>query len=857
MALQESASFGGEMEVSVQMRKDRGNHVVNDMTTRSTTDHGARTMDLSASSASALNGVLSDDANAAAILEPQSSFVRAEDAKSTTTATSNAGAINGVLDAMYASGVELGQEVRRARLSSNGIENIAISFVGGSAIPATENSVTRSEISKWSESIATSPALLRKSMSLRPLFEIIDHPSVHEALVKKSKVKKDGKTEEEDKEVVKKNLKKFTSVLARKKLLLENHLRWFMAKSEALGTALDATASARIKSEHQLRIMSRTVQDWVDVVLKEGTTGATTDASRTVGSIVRDSSSGLRGITAARTDQVQATLEEEKSQEMLTYVMQYRRAASKFEKYCKIKCDKENDAVHLKNVMYGRVRMSSTGSVDGKTAAPSGLSGDTLGKDITDSKFTSKRIRDRCLADCGNQKSISVHTSRNLMTAEQIEDQNLNGATGTSYDLSTEAFFAGVQGACTVCNGMVRTVVSGSLPVLSGSAADPRDICRNHLFAASNEDLSNPRSTEYNLDDDMANANSDSGSDEDDEANSVLDPSGSGELLDERTVRRHGTAICLGIVNELEDRMRHELQEHGFATASRDRLVDLVRLWKSHSKNTSPKKMGLSICKRFVQCTTDELTGGLDSEQSDNFLVAAKENAQRAQSAIARLENKITRIDKNMKLLPKAEQKKFEEKKKKVRGWLLRLVFVQTFTFSPCIDSVSESLFLFLLFFSHFFNAFFPSFFLQLTEKVKEEKDTVKTSEKELKAAEENHKVMENEETEAEGFCHFDCLAATKWGKEYEKIHKNEMSAMSSRRPRDDIIVNRASRPCGIQIREPKEKKCSTCDNRDCMAEARKKCFMKGSVTKCDSRWMVLDGEYYDSFYPYQVNFRL
>ena len=121
------------------------------------------------------------------------------------------------------------------------------------------------------------------------------------------------------------------------------------------------------------------------------------------------------------------------------------------------------------------------------------------------------------------------------------------------------------------------------------------------------------------------------------------------------------------------------------------------------------EKMGLSICKRFVQCTTDELTGGLDSEQSDNFLVAAKENAQRAQSAIARLENKITRIDKNMKLLPKAEQKKFEEKKKKVRGWLLRLVFVQTFTFSPCIDSVSESLFLFLLFFSHFF---FPIIFL-------------------------------------------------------------------------------------------------------------------------------------------------
>ena len=48
--------------------------------------------------------------------------------------------------------------------------------------------------------------------------------------------------------------------------------------------------------------------------------------------------------------------------------------------------------------------------------------------------------------------------------------------------------------------------------------------------------------------------------------------------------------------------------------------------------------------------------------------------------------------------------------------------------------------------------------------------------------ASENAKVIVNEETEAENFCHFNCLAATKWGKEYEKLHKNELSAMSERR---------------------------------------------------------------------------
>ena len=77
----------------------------------------------------------------ASVLEPQESTIRASDGQgsssSSTTSSSTQDGINGVLDAMYASGVELGQDVRRARLSADGIENIAISFVGGTTMPAT------------------------------------------------------------------------------------------------------------------------------------------------------------------------------------------------------------------------------------------------------------------------------------------------------------------------------------------------------------------------------------------------------------------------------------------------------------------------------------------------------------------------------------------------------------------------------------------------------------------------------------------------------------------------------------------------------------------------------------------------
>lgn len=180
-----------------------------------------------------------------------------------------------------------------------------------------------------------------------------------------------------------------------------------------------------------------------------------------------------------------------------------------------------------------------------------------------------------------------------------------------------------------------------------------------------------------------------------------------------------------------------------------------------------------------------------------------------AQSTLARLEKQITNIDANTKKVPKDQQAVLKAKKKK------------------------------------------------LTEKVKAEKEEVKKATAAEKLATENSKVIAEAESEAEGFCHFDCLAQTKWGKAYEKEHKDEMSAMESRRPSDDIIATRASRPCGIQIKEKKEKKCSRCDNRDCMAKARYQCFTKGSVTRCDSRWMVLDGEYYDALMPYQVNYRL
>ena len=365
----ESASFGGEMEVSVQMRKDRmrtgmAGTTVGDQDFRDATDHGRRTarrtaLPSSASTSASASASASDEMSADAVIDEGHAAAVLEPQDSTTLASSGGGgervetdrrsSINSVLDAMFASGVELGQDVRRARLSSGGIENIAISFVGGTDMPATESSVTRKEISDWSKTIGASPALLKRTMTLRPLFELMDHPSVYDAITRRAKfTRKNSEMKEKDMKKKKLFIKSMKKSLARKKILLENHLRWYLAKSEALGTALDRSSAARVKAEHELQAMGRTVQDWVEAVLHDDTSRQRSSLD----TVLRDESISLRGrITNARSDQIKSTEEDEKSQKMLSYIMQYRRSQERFDKLCKVKCERDGDVVELKNLM--------------------------------------------------------------------------------------------------------------------------------------------------------------------------------------------------------------------------------------------------------------------------------------------------------------------------------------------------------------------------------------------------------------------------------------------------------------------------------------------------------------------------
>ena len=255
---------------------------------------------------------------------------------------------------------------------------------------------------------------------------------------------------------------------------------------------------------------------------------------------------------------------------------------------------------------------------------------------------------------------LFLHTHR----YETLEKGNIDGE-GTLQDLSTEAFFSGVQGVCAVCSGLVRTVISGSLPVLgSGSIAEPRDICRNHLFAASKQDLSNPMRTDYDLDDDLMDDDGGDGMGGRGGGDGVGDVEG-GDELDESSVRRHGTTVCLGVISELEDRMRSALREHGFSVPTRARLIDVIRIWKSHSNRIAPKAMGRSICRKFIRCTDDEMGG--DESTPDKTLVDAQNKKSNAQSTLARLEKQITNIDANTKKVPKDQQAVLKAKKKKVR----------------------------------------------------------------------------------------------------------------------------------------------------------------------------------------------
>ena len=65
--------------------------------------------------------------------------------------------------------------------------------------------------------------------------------------------------------------------------------------------------------------------------------------------------------------------------------------------------------------------------------------------------------------------------------------------------------------------------------------------------------------TDYNLDDDMEESNA--AADEDTSSSNAMEDDGDTLSID--TIKKHGSTICLGIVNELEDQMKNSLEEHG------------------------------------------------------------------------------------------------------------------------------------------------------------------------------------------------------------------------------------------------------------------------------------------------------
>ena len=280
---------------------------------------------------------LADDATSAAFMEPQSASIAASiGEKETRTAskdskTSNSGGFGGfggsldnIMNAMYSSGVELGQDARRDALADAGVENVAVSFTGGTKM-SHRAGVTREQVEEWANSVPKAPSLLHQSLGLRPIFELMDHPSINEEITARAREAAKKGDEDVDTEEVGKLTAEYKSRIQRKRKLIENYLRWFLTKSEALGTALDRKAEARTKSEFELRGMNIYVQQWAMQVRaasgagqdgndgtlrgRDGASGDYFDSSsvkgggyNSVAGLGKENGPGLRGLVAYRSD---------------------------------------------------------------------------------------------------------------------------------------------------------------------------------------------------------------------------------------------------------------------------------------------------------------------------------------------------------------------------------------------------------------------------------------------------------------------------------------------------------------------------------------------------------------------------
>ena len=82
---------------------------------------------------------------------------------------------------------------------------------------------------------------------------------------------------------------------------------------------------------------------------------------------------------------------------------------------------------------------------------------------------------------------------------------------------------------------------------------------------------------------------------------------------------------------------------------ARSRLIDLLRVWRSHTKKMAPRALAYSLCRKFMHCSVDEIPNP-EVDTKSKAMEQQEEKKAEAERALARLQKKISDIDDSVKL---------------------------------------------------------------------------------------------------------------------------------------------------------------------------------------------------------------
>lgn len=593
-------TFGGEMRVDVQTKKDRRALGAYQASTEQTANAAFEAL----WSTSILDFLHSDSGAADA------DALDTEDAKQTEGSNradkqkhvnpfAHADSLNGALSPMwdaFASGSQKTTDTEHAKLERHGVERIGITFEGGEDIPAPTGKLQAKDVRRWAKSLSSRPKILQNSMEVVPISVLFSHPSVYARIQEMAAEDAKG-----DAKKVKAFAAKLSKSLYRKRRTLENYLRWWQLEAAQTGKDLDAHSRMLAEQRHLLRRLQAIPRKFLDSARTMSVSGTElqAQASETEDGVAVEAGSKtlpIHPVSAASgagsaffltgSDNAAQSEEMRASELLVSHAVLYVDTQQQYLEACKESCRLTRSISERKTLMYGSFVLS----LDRRYDAP-------LPRQYDVHKRT--RVHRQTLASLTACYEECQQGQDDIAQSSQAINEDVTDPLGIQL---SETFFKGAENICPVCIGLVGHTAQSVLDMGRGFT-DNREVCSNlPMMTLLDRSLNN--------------------------VDAILDD------MNEHSVRKKRAAMltCMGLSLRLEQKIMEILSASGQFYMAQPTLFKVVQQLMRRQERPDPDALASKMCNAFAHCSSDA------QRPIDNQLEDAETDLSDAEDKLQRLE---------------------------------------------------------------------------------------------------------------------------------------------------------------------------------------------------------------------------